>query len=55
MKIKLLLLAISNIFMLNIVHLFDLLGMKRTVKIIVDKATQNTNYIESIIGGNNNE
>ena len=55
MKIKLLLLSISNIFMLNIAHLLDLLGMKRTVKIIVNKAIQNTNYIESIIGGNNNE
>ena len=51
MKIKLLLLGISNIFMLNIAYLFDLLGMKSIVKIIVDKATQNTNYIESIIGG----
>ena len=55
MKVKLILLAISNIFMLNIAHLLDLLGMKSLVKNIVDKATQNTNYIESIIGGNNNE
>ena len=52
MKIKLLLLAISNIFILNIANVFGLLGMKSIVKIIVDKATQNTIYIESIIGGN---
>ena len=52
MKIKLILLSISNIFMLNIAHLLDLLGVKSIVKIIVDKATQNTNYIESVIGGN---
>ena len=55
MKVKLILLAFSNILMLNIAYLFDLLGMKSLVKIIVNKATQNTNYIESIIGGNNNE
>ena len=55
MKTKLILLAISNIFMLNISYLLDLLGMKSLVKIIVNKATQNTNYIESIIGGNRNE
>ena len=55
MKVKLMLLAISNIFMLNIASLFGVLGMESIVKIIVNQAIRNTNYIESIVGGEGNE
>lgn len=51
MKIKLIMLTISNIFMLNVASLFGVLGMKNIVKAIVNQAIKNTDFIESMIGG----
>ena len=52
MKTRLILILISNIFMLNIViPLFKILRLNYLMEIIIKQLQVNTNYIENILGG----
>ena len=52
-KTKLILILVSNMFMLNIVlPLFKILRLNYLMEIIIKQLQVNTNYIENQLGGN---
>ena len=56
MKVKLILIIISNMFMLHfIIPLFKLLRLNNLIGILIKQLQANTNYIENQLGGNKNE
>ena len=55
-KARLLLILISNMFMLHlIIPLFKVLRLNNLIGILVKQLQVNTNYIENQLGGNKNE
>ena len=54
-KARLILILISNMFMLSIAPLLKIVGMNSIVKCIINQAIRSTDYIEECLGGNNNE
>lgn len=54
-KVKALGLIISNLFMLSILPIFKILKLEGLIKIIVNQAIRNTDYVTNLLGGNNNE
>ena len=52
MKVRLILILISNRFMLFIADILKLLKCKKLVGIILDQCNVNINYIETELGGN---
>ena len=55
-KARVIIILISNIFMLNIVlPLFKILRLNYLMEIIINQLQVNTNYIENILGENKNE
>ena len=55
-KARLIIILISNMFMLNIViPLFKILRLNYLIEVIIKQLQVNTNYIENILGGNKNE
>lgn len=55
MKVKLFLILVSNIFMLGILKLFYSLRLYKSMDVIIKQLQVNTDYVESMLGGNNNE
>lgn len=56
MKVKLILILISNMFMLHlIIPLFKVLRLNELIGILVKQANTNIEYVENQLGGNNNE
>ena len=55
MKTKLILILISNMFMLHLIPLFKVLRLNELIRILVKQASTNIKFVESQIGGNNNE
>ena len=55
LKVRIVLILIANMVMLSLADLFALLKMRKPVMIILKQANINMKYIESEIGGNNNE
>ena len=49
MRLYLLLLAVSNIFMLHVADIFSFFKCRKIVKIILNQCNKNTNYIEECI------
>ena len=55
-KIKLIVILISNMFMLHLViPLFKLLRLNNLIPILVKQANTNIEYVTNQIGGNKNE
>lgn len=55
MKTRLILILLSNRFMLFIADILKFFKCKKLVSIILSQCNVNINYIESELGGNNNE
>ena len=55
MKIRLFFILISNIFMLGVLKIFYSLRLYKPMDIIIKQLQVNTDYVESMLGGNNNE
>ena len=56
MKAKLILILISNMFMLHfIIPLFKLLRLNNLIEILVKQANINIEFVENQLGGNKNE
>ena len=55
-KVKLILILISNMFMLHlIIPLFKLLRLNELIGILVKQANTNIEYVTNQLGGNKNE
>ena len=55
-KARLIIILISNIFMINIVlPLFKILRLNYLMEIIIKQLQINTNYVANQLGGNKNE
>lgn len=50
-RIKAIIIILSNWFMLSLAMVFDLLKMEKVVKKIIKQANANINYIESMVRG----
>ena len=50
-RIKAIMIILSNWLMLSLAMFFDLLKMKKVVKKIIKQANSNINYIESMVRG----
>lgn len=55
MRVKLFLILVSNIFMLGVLKILNSLRLYKVMDIIIEQLNVNTDYVESMIGGNNNE
>ena len=55
-KVRLILILISNMFMLHfIIPLFKLLRLNNLIEILVKQANINIEFVENQLGGNKNE
>ena len=55
-KVKLILILLSNMFMLHlIIPLFKVLRLNELIGILVKQANRNIEFVENQLGGNNNE
>ena len=55
-KVKLILILISNMFMLHlIIHIFKVLRLNNLIGILVKQANININHVTNQLGGNKNE
>ena len=55
-KVKLILILISNMFMLHlIIPLFKVLRLNNLIEILIKQTNINIEFVENQLGGNNNE